>query len=52
VELTNDLRKKPPDNAKKLSTSLTALRTNNSKWMNIGAMQFTKAFAGICELEK
>ena len=52
VALTDDLRAKPSENAKKLSTSLTKLRTNNSKWMNIGAMQFTKAVASICELEK
>jgi hypothetical protein len=51
MALTNDLRKKPPDNAKKLSTSLKALRTNNARWMNIGAMQFTRDVARICKLQ-
>jgi hypothetical protein len=37
--------------AKKLSTSLKALKTNNAKWMNIGAMQFTRDVARICKLQ-
>jgi len=45
LALTNDLRVKPPDNAEELSSLLTALRSNNAKWLNIGATQYTKAVA-------
>jgi hypothetical protein len=45
VALTTELRAKPPENAKELATALTALRSNNAKWMNIGAMQFAKDVA-------
>lgn len=48
LALTGDLRAKPPDNAEELSSLLTALRSNNAKWMNIGATQFTKAVARCC----
>ena len=51
LALTGDLRAKPPDNAEELSSLLTALRSNNAKWMNIGATQFTKTVARYCELE-
>jgi hypothetical protein len=51
LALTGDLRAKPPDNAEELSSLLTALRSNNAKWMNIGATQFTKAVARYCQLE-
>jgi len=50
LSLTGDLRAKPPDNAEELSTALTALRSNNSKWMNIGARQYTKAVGRIAQL--
>ena len=45
LALTNDLRAKPPDNAEELSSLLTALRSNNAKWMNIGATQYAKTVA-------
>ena len=51
LALTGNLRAKPPDNAEELSSLLTALRSNNAKWMNIGATQFTKAVARYCQLE-
>jgi TIR domain len=51
LALTNDLRTKPMDNAEELSSLLTALRSNNAKWMNLGATQFTKAVARYCESE-
>jgi len=51
LALTGDLRAKPPDNAEELSRLLTALRSNNAKWMNIGATQFAKAVARYCKLE-
>jgi hypothetical protein len=51
LALTGDLRAKPPDNAEELSSLLTALRSNNAKWMNIGATQFTKTVARYCEPE-
>lgn len=51
VALTDNLRTKPPDNAAELSTSLKALRTNNARWMNIGATQFTRDVARIARLE-
>ena len=51
LALTGDLKAKPPDNAEALSSLLTALRSNNAKWMNIGATQFTKAVARYCQLE-
>ena len=48
--LAGDLRTKPPDNAKDLASLLTALRSNNAKWMNLGATQFAKAIARYCDL--
>jgi hypothetical protein len=42
VALADDLTANPPANAEELSSSLTALRRNNAKWMNIGAKQFAK----------
>jgi len=51
VALTDELKAKPPDNSEELSRLLTELRDNNAKWMNIGAMQFTKAIARYCELK-
>jgi hypothetical protein len=50
LALTGDLRAKSPDNAEELSSLLTALRSNNSKWMNIGATQFNKSVARIANL--
>ena len=44
-------QERPPDNAEELSSSLTALRTNNAKWMSIGATQFAEAVARYCKLE-
>ncbi len=51
VKLINALRAKPPGNAQDLYSALTALRSNNAKWMNVGATQFTKAVARYCEKE-
>jgi len=51
LALTGELKAKPPDNAEELSTVLTALRSNNSKWMNIGATQYAKAVARIAQLK-
>jgi hypothetical protein len=48
VALTDGLKEKPPDNAEALSSLLTALRSNNSKWMNIAATQYTKTVARCC----
>jgi len=45
VALIGDLKAKPPDNAEELSSKLTALRSNNAKWMNVGGRQFAKAVA-------
>jgi hypothetical protein len=49
--LTHELKANPPDNAEELSGLLTALRSNNAKWMNIGATQFTKTVARIARPE-
>ena len=51
LALTDDLKAKPPDNAEELSSLLMALRSNNTKWMNIGATQFTKTVAQYCKLD-
>lgn len=51
LELINGLRVKPPENAEELSNALSALRNNNAKWMNIGAVQFTKAVEQYCKME-
>jgi len=48
VSLTDNLKEKPPDSAEALSSLLKALRSNNTKWMNIGATQFTKTVARCC----
>jgi len=48
VTLTDELKEKPPSNAEELSSLLTALQSNNAKWMNIGAKQFTKTVAECC----
>jgi hypothetical protein len=50
LALTGELKAKPPDNAEELSSLLTALRSNNSKWMNIGATQYAKAVGRIAQL--
>ena len=49
MALTTDLKANPPDNAKELSSKLTALRSNNAKWMNLGGAQFAKAVARYCD---
>jgi hypothetical protein len=51
VALTSELKATAPENAKELSNRLTALRSNNAKWMNIGAKQFAKSVARICKTE-
>jgi hypothetical protein len=51
LALTGELRAKSPDNSEELSGILTALRSNNAKWMNIGATQITKTVARYCEQE-
>jgi hypothetical protein len=48
VALADDLKEKPPDNAEALSRLLTPLRSNNAKWMNIAATQYTKTVARCC----
>ena len=48
LELTRRLNAELPDNAEELARVLTELRNNNAKWMNISAMQFTRAVARYC----
>jgi TIR domain len=48
LELTRRLNAELPDNAEELAHVLTELRNNNTKWMNISAMQFTRAVARYC----
>lgn len=49
--LTSELKTKAPENPEELGTLLTALRSNNAKWLEIGAMQFTNAVRRYCESE-
>ncbi|MFL6531209.1 MAG: hypothetical protein ACJ8KX_12120, partial [Chthoniobacterales bacterium] len=48
VSLTGESKANPPENAKDLSRLLTAMRSNNAKWMNLGAAQFSKDVARFC----
>jgi hypothetical protein len=48
LELTRRLKEELPDNAEDLARVLTELRSNNAKWMNISATQFTRAVARYC----
>lgn len=49
MALMGELRTKSLDNSEELSRLLTALRSNNAKWMNVGATQISKTIARYCE---
>jgi hypothetical protein len=52
LALAGELKARSPDNSEELSRSLTELRNNNAKWLNIGARQFTKAIVRYCEYKR
>ena len=51
LEIVDKLKAKSPDNAEELARFLAELRSNNAKWMNVGATQFAKAIGRYCEPE-
>ena len=51
LDIVKGMQTQPPDNPADLEKTLSRLRNNNARWMNMSAKQFTSVVAQYCRME-